>query len=104
MNFLSRLVFFLPMIFIGMPLFSLLSRNRYFHIEEKYMPIRPTDVWVHMALCGWATTLSVLVTVAVWIFSNTWVALVGLLVMSIITLFLIRVVGKLILDYALKYE
>ena len=102
MKFFARLVDFAPMFFIGRPLFFFLSKHSYFPIEEKYMPIRPTDVFVYMNLCGWATVCSILATVTILILTNVLVACTGFLVVSLFALYLIRVIGKLFLDFALK--
>lgn len=92
------------MMFIGMPLFSFLFRLVYFPVEEKYMPIRPSDAFVSMALCGWAMTLTLLVAVALWILTSILIALIGLGLTSFVTLCLTRIIGKLVLDYALTCE
>lgn len=89
---------------IGWPLFFFLSESDYFHYEDKYMPIRPSDVFVYMALCGWATILNIVVTITVWILANVWLALLGSLVTSLVVFFLMRSIATVILDYTLKRE
>jgi hypothetical protein len=100
--------FFKPMFFIGIPLFRLLTfisytlfGVSYLKFDEKYMIIRPSDAFLYVGLCGWATVFIILTSLLIYFLTPYWWLTVPVI---LIILYSIKVFGKIILDDLLQQE
>lgn len=87
---------------VGVPLYFLLMNFGLIKMDEKYIPIRPNDVFIYFKICGLWTLATLSTSVSLYIrFGFLW-GIGAFIGTALLALLLIPLTGRLILDHILK--